>query len=315
MRKGKWKLLLVLAVLLAAGIYYYVALPAINLHSSGFWIFFIVLGLLILAAYASRRQLRTVSEIRESRFMKAGLVAVGAVVLVYVVGSILSSPIVNARKYSKLLTVEERSFTEDIQPVDYSQIPLLDKDSAELEPRAVNALGVFFLYVIARYRYHANTKCDDHHSGSVTNDIRRCIHRPGQQRNTSVYIIELVNNSVGSIINIGVEVGTEFCVISIIRLCNICTRVDVPVHYCNTHNDDHNTQNQRNDRGHIKFLCGMFFGRCLIFNLYLFNRVSAGRTFFFSLGEYRAAYFTFQFIHLKLSPFPLVHMQCNQLNL
>ena len=76
MRKGKWKLLLVLAVLLAAGIYYYVALPAINLHSSGFWIFFIVLGLLILAAYASRRQLRTVSEIRESRFMKAGLVAV-----------------------------------------------------------------------------------------------------------------------------------------------------------------------------------------------------------------------------------------------
>ena len=132
MRKGKWKLLLVLAVLLAAGIYYYVALPAINLHSSGFWIFFIVLGLLILAAYASRRQLRTVSEIRESRFMKAGLVAVGAVVLVYVVGSILSSPIVNARKYSKLLTVEERSFTEDIQPVDYSQIPLLDKDSAEL---------------------------------------------------------------------------------------------------------------------------------------------------------------------------------------
>ena len=50
MRKGKWKLLLVLAVLLAAGIYYYVALPAINLHSSGFWIFFIVLGLLILAA-------------------------------------------------------------------------------------------------------------------------------------------------------------------------------------------------------------------------------------------------------------------------
>ena len=93
MRKGKWKLLLVLAVLLAAGIYYYVALPAINLHSSGFWIFFIVLGLLILAAYASRRQLRTVSEIRESRFMKAGLVAVGAVVLVYVVGSILSSPL------------------------------------------------------------------------------------------------------------------------------------------------------------------------------------------------------------------------------
>ncbi|HIS25456.1 MAG TPA: CvpA family protein [Candidatus Pullilachnospira intestinigallinarum] len=132
MKKGKWKLLLVLAILLAAGIYYYVALPAINIHSTGFWMFFIVLGLLILAAYASRKRLRTVSEIRESRFMKAGLAVVGVIVLVYVVGAILSSPIVNAKKYSKLLTVEDRSFTEDIRPVDYSQIPLLDKDSASL---------------------------------------------------------------------------------------------------------------------------------------------------------------------------------------
>ena len=32
-----WKLIAVLAVLIIAGIYYYVTLPAINLHSSGFW--------------------------------------------------------------------------------------------------------------------------------------------------------------------------------------------------------------------------------------------------------------------------------------
>lgn len=132
MKKGKWKLLLVVAILLAAGIYYYVTIPAINIHSSGFWLFIIVLGLLILAAYASRKRLRTVSELKESRFMKAGMMVLGIIVVVYVVGSVLSSPIVNAKKYSSLLTVEERSFTDDIQPVDYSQIPLLDKDSATL---------------------------------------------------------------------------------------------------------------------------------------------------------------------------------------
>lgn len=132
MKKGKWKLLLILAVLLAAGIYYYVTIPAINIHSSGFWTFVIVLGLLILAVYAFRKRLRTVEEIRENRFMKAGLAVVGILVVVYAVGSLLSSPIVNAKKYSNLLNVEERSFTEDIQPVDYSQIPLLDKDSASL---------------------------------------------------------------------------------------------------------------------------------------------------------------------------------------
>ena len=50
----------------------------------------------------------------------------------YVIGSILSSPIVNAKKYQQLLTLETRNFTDDIKEVDYRTIPLLDKDSAAL---------------------------------------------------------------------------------------------------------------------------------------------------------------------------------------
>lgn len=43
MKRGnlKWKLLAVLAALIAAGVYYYVALPAVNIHSKGFWGFLI----------------------------------------------------------------------------------------------------------------------------------------------------------------------------------------------------------------------------------------------------------------------------------
>ena len=55
-----------------------------------------------------------------------------ALVIVFAVGSILSSPIVNAKKYRNLLTIEERDFSKDIQPVNFSQIPLLDKDSAAI---------------------------------------------------------------------------------------------------------------------------------------------------------------------------------------
>lgn len=47
-------------------------------------------------------------------------------------GSILSSPIVNAAKYQKLLKVEEGEFTEDIKQISYDQIPLLDRDSASI---------------------------------------------------------------------------------------------------------------------------------------------------------------------------------------
>ena len=41
------------------------------------------------------------------------------------------SPI-NAKKYQKISSPEERDFTEDIKEISYDQIPLLDKDSAEL---------------------------------------------------------------------------------------------------------------------------------------------------------------------------------------
>ena len=47
-------------------------------------------------------------------------------------GSVLSSPIVNAAKYQKLLSVQSGNFTSDIKEVDFRTIPLLDKSSAQL---------------------------------------------------------------------------------------------------------------------------------------------------------------------------------------
>lgn len=49
----------------------------------------------------------------------------------FAIGSLLSSKIINASKYQKLLDVETRSFKDDIKEVSYDQIPILDKDSAE----------------------------------------------------------------------------------------------------------------------------------------------------------------------------------------
>ena len=40
--KRKWKIAAVLAAIFIAGIYYYIALPAINIHSSGFWAFLMI---------------------------------------------------------------------------------------------------------------------------------------------------------------------------------------------------------------------------------------------------------------------------------
>lgn len=132
MKNFKWKAVLVLVGLLLAGVYYYVSLPAINIHATGFWTFLIALIILILALYVFKKRMHTAYELKESKVVKSGVVVIGVVVVVYLIGSLLSSPIINARKYRDLLEVQERSFTEDIQPVNYNQIPILDKDSATL---------------------------------------------------------------------------------------------------------------------------------------------------------------------------------------
>lgn len=139
MKRGKKKFLAVLAVLIVIAVYYYVALPAINIHAGGFWLFIIaVLVLALILASGKGVKIQTLDDIRELRnikgrkLVKVILGAIAVVLVVYVGGTILSSPIVNANKYQQLLVPENGTFAEDIDEVDYNRIPLLDKDSAEL---------------------------------------------------------------------------------------------------------------------------------------------------------------------------------------
>ncbi len=140
MRRRKAKLLTGAAVLIIAGAYYYVALPAINIHSGGMWTFILaVLVLALIFSVGRKIHIQTPSDLRDlkreitsRKAPKIILGLIGVTAVVYLVGSILSSPIVNADKYQKLLVPETGDFAEDIDEVNYNQIPLLDKDSAEL---------------------------------------------------------------------------------------------------------------------------------------------------------------------------------------
>ena len=131
MKSGKIKALVALLALLVLGIYYYVTLPAINIHSSGFWFSIIIILVAIALGYIVRKRYG-VYEIKESKFIRVMGILVILVVGVYFVGSLLSSPIINAKKYQKLLKVENGEFTKDIEELSYDQIPLLDRDSATL---------------------------------------------------------------------------------------------------------------------------------------------------------------------------------------
>ena len=65
MKESK-KILLAILLVIAAGIYYYVTIPAINIHSADTWGFAIILLLIILAVYIVRKRMH-ISEIKESK--------------------------------------------------------------------------------------------------------------------------------------------------------------------------------------------------------------------------------------------------------
>ena len=135
--KTKTKGLIALIVVIVAAIYYYVTIPAINIHSTDTWgavLFLIVIALIVkLFFYGFRNPAKIrISDLKESKILRAGVILLLVLGAVYFIGSILSSPIVNAKKYQKLMKIEKREFTKDIDQISYDQIPLLDKSSAEI---------------------------------------------------------------------------------------------------------------------------------------------------------------------------------------
>ena len=131
MKKAKLKVMAVLAVLILAAAYYYAALPALNLHSADMWMFLIMLVLAAGAAYILKKR-PTRFELKKLKGFKIIEVILLLLVGAYVIGSLLSSPIVNAKKYQKLLDVQDGEFTKDIEELSFDQIPLLDRDSAQI---------------------------------------------------------------------------------------------------------------------------------------------------------------------------------------
>lgn len=138
-----FKIILFLFILVFGYIYYYITLPAINIHSPELWGFIIVLSAiisLILAIYSIKNKyvkesvenIKIKKLIKSSRIFSTSLMITFLLIIIYAIGSFLSSEIINAKKYSELINIENGDFNSDIEQISYNEIPLLDKSSAEI---------------------------------------------------------------------------------------------------------------------------------------------------------------------------------------
>ncbi len=134
--KGKKWLPPVITVIIWLGMFYW-QLPALNFHSNDFWAFLvmalgvgIVINLWSIVERLLRREDMQGEELRLKR-LKRLLLIPAAFALFYGIGTLLSSPIIRSKAYYELLNVETGDFKEDVKEVDYTQIPILDRDSSE----------------------------------------------------------------------------------------------------------------------------------------------------------------------------------------
>ena len=135
--KSKLPLCLLITVLFAA-VYFYVALPAINLHDQSFYTFFLLCvavfcvltlitgGVTITEGEEPGQVFRTVW-----KHCKWPMLACGLLIAVLVLGTLLGSVVFRSEAYTKLLTIENGDFTADVAEISFDKVPMLDKDSAQ----------------------------------------------------------------------------------------------------------------------------------------------------------------------------------------
>ncbi len=127
--------LLNLAVtLLVAAIYYYVELPALNLHSGSLYVFVILLcavycGMAILTSGFQGSGARGYFGFVKKQCKIPFFLAL-AMILTAVIGSVIGWKLIRAADYRELLAVETGDFASEVEEISFDQIPMLDRDSA-----------------------------------------------------------------------------------------------------------------------------------------------------------------------------------------
>lgn len=146
------KLSRVLRILLAAVLMFllfWFMLPPLNPVSPDFWIFVLLcLAIVFVTNLIGGIEMQTVemngAPVRVPAFFKrkkgtphkkspATIVALiaGAIILLMALASLIGAPLFNASKYKDLLVTEPGDFATDVAELNMSQIPVVDKDTAE----------------------------------------------------------------------------------------------------------------------------------------------------------------------------------------
>ena len=136
-----------LVSLLFVFLYYWFILPPIHWRSPAFWAFAVISMLFITAVFSVGSLLHMSQNVQVIKNRKGNVVkkrlshlpttwkivggiALG-VIVVFVVSGLIFSPVFCASQYKDLIQSETGDFATDVSEISWSQIPVVDRDSAE----------------------------------------------------------------------------------------------------------------------------------------------------------------------------------------
>ncbi|MGN0205048.1 MAG: CvpA family protein [Coprococcus sp.] len=123
-----------LVTLIFGAVYFFVELPALNIHNTGFYWFIILLCLvftvcmIIMGGYRSNGAGDYIRHVRKTLPIPFAIIVI--VIAVTVIGTAAGWALFRAKDYSKLLPVGEGDFTSEVSEIKWNQIPMLDEDSS-----------------------------------------------------------------------------------------------------------------------------------------------------------------------------------------
>ena len=124
-----------LVTLLVGAVFFYVQMPAINLHAEEFYGFVLLLCVTYCICALFTSGFQGTGAKGYFTFVKkqctVPFFVVAALIVTALVGALTSWVVLRAKDYQALLPIDSGSFASEIEEVSYDRIPMLDRDSAE----------------------------------------------------------------------------------------------------------------------------------------------------------------------------------------
>ena len=135
------KIINIIITLVLGAIIYYFTLPALNFNNMSFYVFisFLIMIYAILDTlnYSEKIELfKKGKKIKTNELPKTFIyctAAVGIMFILIMIVNFICSPVFNAKSYQTRISIDQSgNFTEDIEEVNFNQLPLLDRASSEV---------------------------------------------------------------------------------------------------------------------------------------------------------------------------------------